>query len=523
MRVAWIASLMLAVSALTHAAGGPPTEDDAAGLVGVWEVVKGPPGTPAGSTLAFNPDGQFESRIKGTSNTFTGRYRVEGDSLMLDPPGFPATIRVLNADSIVIVGITGPAEYRRRGAGAAAAAAMPRAARKSGGFSPGVQPRPAGAGGAAGWAVVTGGGKFSVEMPTRPNAEESGRSVGPAGEFDYTRLACEQFDSKVDYMVVTLEAPGEIAAAKAGVAIEQVRDDSADHVGSGRKLISEKPVRLGEIPGREFALKVNTRSAGPVNLLGRAFVKGNMVFLVMATSKSRNAGMPPEVDRFLDSFSLSEPPARVAAKGARGPAKPAARPLKGWGTEVDPAGDVAIEASGRSLTMMIPGTPHVLAPERDTMNAPRVVAPARGDFVATVRVGGAFRPGRESTVKGLSSRQAGGLLIWKDAGNYLVLQRRATAGDEDKDADQVVLEELVAGRKGVTHRQKAPEGAVFVRLGRKGGRIEASFSGDGRAWKEFKPVETTWAGGPAEVGVVAVNTSSEPHEVKFDDFTLKDR
>src|SRR6201999_3797038 len=157
---------------------------------------KGPQGTPAGSTLTFKRDGQFESKIKGTSNTFTGQFRVEGNSLMLDPPGFPATIQVLNPNTIVIVGITGPAEYRRQGG----QAAMPGAGQKS--ARSGLDAQPKAAGRVAKWAVVKGGGGFSVEMPSKPNAQESGRSIGPAGEFDYVRQACEQFDSKVDYMVV---------------------------------------------------------------------------------------------------------------------------------------------------------------------------------------------------------------------------------------------------------------------------------------------------------------------------------
>lgn len=47
----------------------------------------------AGSTLTFGRDGQFESKIKGIDNTFTGKFRVQGNSPMLVPPGFPATIR----------------------------------------------------------------------------------------------------------------------------------------------------------------------------------------------------------------------------------------------------------------------------------------------------------------------------------------------------------------------------------------------------------------------------------------------
>jgi regulation of enolase protein 1 (concanavalin A-like superfamily) len=205
-----------------------------------------------------------------------------------------------------------------------------------------------------------------------------------------------------------------------------------------------------------------------------------------------------------------------------GPVAAKANALKAWGTEVDPDGDVVIQASGRSLAMQIPGSPHVLAPERNKMNAPRVLAPARGDFVVAVRVDGAFRPSRESTVKGLSSRQAGGLVVWKDPENYLVFQHRATS-DDGKVTHQAVLEELVAGSKGVTLRQAIPEGATFLRLERKRGRITVAYSVNGKEWKDLKPVDTTWAEGEVQVGVVAVSTSTGPHPVMFDGYSLKAR
>ena len=83
-----------------------------------------------------------------------------------------------------------------------------------------------------------------------------------------------------------------------------------------------------------------------------------------------------------------------------------------------------------------------------------------------------------------------------------------------------MLEELVGGGKGATHRQAVPEGTTFLRLERKRGRILAAASADGKAWIELKPVDTTWATDEVQVGVVAVNTSTVPNKVKFDDYSL---
>jgi regulation of enolase protein 1 (concanavalin A-like superfamily) len=218
--------------------------------------------------------------------------------------------------------------------------------------------------------------------------------------------------------------------------------------------------------------------------------------------------------------TAAKPHVRKAPAGRARVSKGGVAPTRAWGTEVDPDGDVEIDASGPSLTMQIPGTPHLLAPERGTMNAPLVVAPTRGDFGVSVRVDGAFRPGRKSTVKGLSSRQAGGLVLWKDSQNYLVFQHRASF-DDGTVVHQAVLEEIVGGAKGVSHRYAISEGATYLRLERKPGRISVAHSADGKKWKELKPVVTTWTEGEIQVGVVAVNTSTEPHAITFDRYSLQ--
>jgi regulation of enolase protein 1 (concanavalin A-like superfamily) len=287
----------------------------------------------------------------------------------------------------------------------------------------------------------------------------------------------------------------------------------------------------GGLEGMEYELTIDRPSVGTVKGRARAFANGKGAYFLAAFSGAKDKDLPPDADRFLKSFvlgSLSAPPEvakaeprpRAAARKA-GVSKAELNPLEVWGVEVDPDSDVEIKATGRSLTMELPGTPHVLAPERNKMNAPRVVAPIRGDLAVVVRVDGAFRPSTESTVKGLSSRQAGGLILWKDSKNYLVFQHRTSVDDDGKMTNQAVLEELVAGAKGVTHRPAAPEGAIFLRLERKRGRITAAFSADGKDWKELKPVDTTWAEGEVQVGVIAVNTSTGSHKVTFEGYSLK--
>jgi regulation of enolase protein 1 (concanavalin A-like superfamily) len=530
---------------------------DPAQLVGVWEMVKGPPGMPAGSTLTFKRDGEFESRIKGTSNVFTGKFRVDGASLMLDPPGFPATIQAIDANNIVIVGITGPGEYRRQGAGGGNRAAMPRAGQRStsGGFNLGgggfsVQSKngggmsgPGGNGAitagpgtkdggtvtpaAGGWKLVANKPYgFRVEMPRQPNGEEG----GSGGGFDLHVLTCQL--SNMELLIMGVKGPTEIPKGEEDKVFQRLLTQAAGKIGGTPKVLSEGEARAGSLEGRQYEITLEKSSAGSVPARARAFLSGKSAYVLIASARAKGQALPADAKRFLESFVLStgggesesgpaEPRPRGSLPGAK--ATTGARASsQAWGKEVDPDGDVEIRRKARSLTMSLPGTPHVLAPERGKMNAPRVVARAEGDFVATVRVVGAFRPGRGSTVKGLSSRQAGGLIVWKDAGNYLVFQHRATADDGDA-RDQAVLEELVAGGKGATLRQPVGDGPLFLRLERKKGRITAAFSGDRKSWTELKPLAATWAEGPLEVGVVAVSTSPGPHEVTFEDLTIEER
>jgi regulation of enolase protein 1 (concanavalin A-like superfamily) len=491
-------------------------------LVGVWEVVKADD-IPAGSTLEFSRAGKFLSTPNAKDRSmYEGTFKIKGDQVTIDPAGMSITVKELTQTKLVIDGFGGLAEYKRKGA-AATARAMPKAVTKSGGFRVGVQPR-AGAG-AGKWEVVTSKkGGFTVEMPTQPHGEEN----MSGGGFEMHTITGDS--SGLEFLVMTVQGPTEIPEEEEAKALGRLRDQAASKFGTGLEVVSEKSAQLGSIEGQEFELKLEKASVGTVKARGRAFANGKTAYLLLAVSTVKDRELPADAKKFLDSFSPTDRTGGATAK-AKTKAKPrtpsgetrsAADPLKDWGKEIDPSGDVTMKASGASLRFEIPGTPHVLAPERGQMNAPRVVAPARGEFSVTVRVDGAFRPSSQSTVKGLSSRQAGGLILWKDSGNYLVFQHRTTSED-GKTTNQAVLEELVAGAKGVTHRPAVAEGATFLRLERKRGRIIAAFSADGKEWKDLKPVDTTWADGEIQVGVVAVNTSTTPHTVTFEDYSLKSR
>ncbi len=474
-------------------------------LVGTWEANAGS----KVKTFTFGGDGKFHSVPKGDGSEFDGTYQLSGDTITIDPHSFTVEIKELGGDKLVVDAAGDVIEFRRKGAG------MARGATKGGGFRLGAAP------GATGrWAVVKSDkGDFRVEMPGPPN----GSGGGGFGGFQESSLSFQ--DSKMELAVTAIEGPMEVPEDQMAKYLAMLRNRAVERYGKDAKVVSEKPVRAGSLEGQEFVVSLDRMGVGEMNISGRVFARGKASYVLLAIPASKGQSLGPDAQRFLGSFALAGPAGKMASPAPRAPARNAGKGAtpslrKAWGVEIDPDSDVKIRRSDASLTMEIPGTPHVLAPERDAMNAPRILEEARGNFVVSVQVSGAFRPATKSTVKGLSSRQAGGLILWKDDKNYLVFTRRASL-DDGKIVNQAVLEELVGGSKGVTIRQPASDAATFLRLGREGKGITAAFSEDGKEWKSLKSVAAGWLDEAVQVGIVGVNTSPTGHSPRFDGYSLK--
>lgn len=476
-------------------------------LVGTWEVVDSR-GASKLATVVFGGDGKFRSVPKDrNSSEFPGTYKVEGSTITIEPHSIPIVIKELGEDRLVLDGLGadgGILELKRQRTGTG------RAAMRSGGFRLGAAPVVGGR-----WAVVKlARGDFTVEMPGPPNGRES----GGGGGFHETSVSHQGRDMEV--VATEIQGPMEFPADQMNKYLEVLRNRAVERYGKDSKVVSEKPVEVGGMTGREFVVSIDRMGAGPMNVSGRVFARGKMSYILLAMPMAKGQALGPDAQKFLDSFGpagaigkTTKPSARMAGRNAEASA------ATSWGEEVDPDADVEVQRSDDSLTMEVPAKAHLLAHERDTMNAPRVLAPVAGDFVVTVQVSAKFRPVRPSTLKGFSSRQAAGLVIWKDEKNYLVFQRRAELED-DQVVHQVVLQELLGGNKGVSRRQPASEGPTFLRLERKGDQIAASFSDDGKAWKPLKPLDAAWLDKEVKVGVIAANTSPTPHAVKFEGYSL---
>jgi regulation of enolase protein 1 (concanavalin A-like superfamily) len=221
-----------------------------------------------------------------------------------------------------------------------------------------------------------------------------------------------------------------------------------------------------------------------------------------------------------------------AADLAKGPNPAKSLAVRGWGDAIDPDGDCTITPTGSAVTMDIPGTHHDLWPQGNKLNSPRIVQEIEGAFLAQVEVGGLIRaePGTEIR-PGAGVYRAGGLVVWKDQGEFIRLERGA-ALDQGKSAVRVWLEALRGAGNFVDKDTKKPiigNGALdlldvptLLRLERRQGKFTASYSYDkGKNWKphSFGPF-TVDLPDRLKVGVAAINNSTQPLKVDFGSFVV---
>src|SRR5262249_15078624 len=187
--------------------------------------------------------------------------------------------------------------------------------------------------------------------------------------------------------------------------------------------------------------------------------------------------------------------------------------LETWVGLIGAPWDCQFLADGTGMTMTIPPTLHVLSPDLNLKNAPRLMAEVSGDFVAMVRVPGRILPGTKSVAKLPYTYQAAGLLLWQDENNYLRLEK-ASSFSEGKLRSLVFLELCRENKVTSIFPREVREGELTLKFERRGSEIRCAYSPDrGRTWLELKrqnaPFPNTLA-----VGVSASNASPKPFSAR---------
>lgn len=230
---------------------------------------------------------------------------------------------------------------------------------------------------------------------------------------------------------------------------------------------------------------------------------------------------------------------------------PQRQPFKtGWDEPKDPDGDCKFIRDADTLTIEVPGKDHDFVPQRKRFNAPRLLRDIEGDFAMQVRVRGAFRPSAKSTVEGIPSRVAAGLLLmpsdndcihWeyevarvKGGGMATYTSLRAwdsaTIHLEGGGTGTIVghgnMDQAPSLKREVKPASRRAEEAepIYLRLERNGRFLRLLSSPDGEKWEALfnimKNVEIGHLPAKVKVGLAAYSTSTEPFKVRFDQFKL---
>ena len=357
--------------------------------------------------------------------------------------------------------------------------------------------------------VVSQEGQFSVEMPTRPNTQSSHMQNGAGGRLQVVSIGCETKSGA--YAVHKIEYPTALVRGAEDAQLDDQRDVFA--LLFNGKVISEKRTMLLGRPGRDFVIRGTEPGVGVVTVRAREYVAGKAVFMLLVAANA-NRELPEDAGRFLGSLELGTKREKADPKVAR--KNQVGKPIEGWGTAFNPDNDCTIKVEGKDLTVEVPGKPHGFIPE---YNAPRVIRDVEGDFQATVKVEGTFQPGGTSTNTKTVPFNGAGLVVWKDAENYIRLEHAAILRN-GKVSTYAMLEELEGGHQGASHSGPLPPGTAYLRIERRGGRVVAGISPDGSQWKALRPIDVNYPP-KLKVGIAAVNSSSLPMTAKFVDFTLK--
>jgi len=191
-----------------------------------------------------------------------------------------------------------------------------------------------------------------------------------------------------------------------------------------------------------------------------------------------------------------------------------------WGTPIDPDGDCkfAVDRSSNEINIAVPGTPHLLSAEIGRWNAPRLLRPVRGDFIASVSVTGVSRPAGRATSKEYAPYHGAGLLLWQDDRNYVRLEIAADVR-KGKTRSYANFELRKGGVLSVSKGLDIKDGSTRLRLEKRGDEVRAAFGLDGVNWTWFAPL-TVEFGDSLSMGVAAINSATKTLNAKLEMFAI---
>jgi regulation of enolase protein 1 (concanavalin A-like superfamily) len=198
-----------------------------------------------------------------------------------------------------------------------------------------------------------------------------------------------------------------------------------------------------------------------------------------------------------------------------------------WGKFISPLGDCPFKQTEARMEITVPGTerPHGLTAELQSMDAPRVLQPIKGDFTIQVKAGGLLDPGNEATEPGRAPYNAGGLVVMIDEKNYVTLVRAALQRD-GRAFPYANFEMRVNGEcEQIGDARARPlklDQPAFLKLARRENVFRGFVSDDGEHWDEVgtKEAPRDWPA-EAQAGIVAISNARQPFSADFAELKLQ--
>ena len=189
-----------------------------------------------------------------------------------------------------------------------------------------------------------------------------------------------------------------------------------------------------------------------------------------------------------------------------------------FATLIDPSKSCLLTRRGDALTIEVPPGAYALGPEFAPRAAPMALADVDGDFDLRVQVDGAMIPGLEPVkLKGHTlpnTYQGEGLILFEDRGNYLRIERGATAQRPRPEVScEVVIEMRRNGRAEPPRVEGVHEGPIDIRIVRSQDAVRCMFGRDGH-WTATHLLAVRFPK-QVRVGLIASNLSKERLVARF--------
>ncbi len=387
---------------------------------------------------------------------------------------------------------------------------------------------------------VSKAGNYQIDMPRKPKetTQQIPSQLGPLA--GHTAM-CENSGGVV-FGVTYADLPSNVVNNRS---IDPMLEGACSGMitSTNATLKSKKTISLGNRPGREIHFTVkppNTREMGIG--VARVYLEGNRIYQLLVLGGESRVNQAA-TEEYFASFQIGIDPAPAEKPSKSHPlpapeseAQPQSQPSETEGNEIpvlaegegqtswgkiehaDPKTIVRVE--GSAATMELEGRSYRLGPESTNPDAPCIMRPVSGDFVAQVRVVGNDTPGTHPAPGEPVAFHGAGLLL-RGKGGELIRLERASFYRDGVVRRYVLFEQHLTGAPMYGQNLDYDGGPVWLKLERKGNQVTGSFSSDGTTWRSFGVINSTISGG--DIGICTINTETLPFLACYEGLNVRSR